>query len=224
MVYAPLVFIFIFILIIIGAFLFALIEIGIINYAFSRIGIAPDYLFGLLFLSIFGSFVNIPIARIPQERLVPAQSVTYFGFRYVIPAHQVRRETIVAINLGGALVPLGVSVYLMTRVGHIAEIIAGIALLSLAINRIARPVVGLGIAVPALIPPILAAVYALLVAPENSAAVAYVTGTMSTLIGADILNLRKIKNLGAPVVSIGGAGTFDGIFITGIFAVLLASL
>ena len=30
--------------------------------------------------------------------------------------------------------------------------------------------------------------------------------------------------LGAPVASIGGAGTFDGIFLTGILAVLLAGL
>ena len=36
------------------------------------------------------------------------------------------------------------------------------------------------------------------------------------------MNLDKIKKLGAPVASIGGAGTFDGIFSTGVLAVLLA--
>jgi len=40
----------------------------------------------------------------------------------------------------------------------------------------------------------------------------------------DLLNLGKIRGLGASVASIGGAGTFDGIFLTGIFAVLLAIL
>ena len=35
---------------------------------------------------------------------------------------------------------------------------------------------------------------------------------------------RAIQGLGAPVASIGGAGTFDGIFLTGILSVLLASL
>jgi len=54
--------------------------------------------------------------------------------------------------------------------------------------------------------------------------VAYVSGVLGTLIGADIANLDKIRGLGAPVASIGGAGTFDGIFLTGILAVLLASL
>jgi uncharacterized membrane protein len=51
-----------------------------------------------------------------------------------------------------------------------------------------------------------------------------VGGTMGTLIGADILNLDKISSLGAPVASIGGAGTFDGIFLTGILAVLVAGI
>ena len=46
-------------------------------------------------------------------------------------------------------------------------------------------------------------------------------GSMGTLIGADLLNLDKIQGLGAPVASIGGAGTFDGVFLTGIIAVLL---
>jgi uncharacterized membrane protein len=48
--------------------------------------------------------------------------------------------------------------------------------------------------------------------------------SLGTLIGADLLNLDKVQGLGAPVVSIGGAGTFDGIFVIGILAVLLASL
>ena len=47
---------------------------------------------------------------------------------------------------------------------------------------------------------------------------------MGTLIGADIMNLGKIQGLGAPVASIGGAGTFDGVFLVGIVAVLLAAL
>jgi uncharacterized membrane protein len=32
-----------------------------------------------------------------------------------------------------------------------------------------------------------------------------------------------VQGLGAPVASIGGAGTFDGIFLTGVLAVLLTS-
>jgi uncharacterized membrane protein len=61
-----------------------------------------------------------------------------------------------------------------------------------------------------------------LLSPDLAPALAYTAGTLGTLIGGDLLNLRKIRGLGAPVVSIGGAGTFDGIFLTGIIAVLLA--
>jgi uncharacterized membrane protein len=87
---------------------------------------------------------------------------------------------------------------------------------------LARPVPGLGIALPAFIPPILSALLAWLLAPAQAPMVAYISGSFGVLIGADLLNLRNLAALRAPVVSIGGAGTFDGIFLTGIIAVLLA--
>ena len=77
------------------------------------------------------------------------------------------------------------------------------------------------IAVPTLLPGVFAAAVALVMHPAAVAALAYAGGT---LIGADLMNLRKTPKLGAPVVSIGGAGTFDGVFVTGIIAVLLAAL
>jgi hypothetical protein len=38
------------------------------------------------------------------------------------------------------------------------------------------------------------------------------------------MNFEKLAGLKAPILSIGGAGTFDGIFLTGIVAVLIASI
>ncbi len=87
---------------------------------------------------------------------------------------------------------------------------------------VAKPVPGAGIMTPALFPPLVTALTALFLGGDYVYAVAYVSGTLGTLIGADLLNLSKIPRLGASVVSIGGAGTFDGIFLTGILAVLLA--
>jgi uncharacterized membrane protein len=69
-----------------------------------------------------------------------------------------------------------------------------------------------------------AAVVPLLLSLRQSAPLTYISGSLGTLIGADLLNLDKVQGLGAPVVSIGGAGTFDGIFLTGVLAVLFASL
>jgi hypothetical protein len=68
------------------------------------------------------------------------------------------------------------------------------------------------------------AIVAVILSREDSAPLAYIAGSLGTLIGADLANLSKVRGLGAPVASIGGAGTFDGIFLTGILAVLLASL
>ena len=89
---------------------------------------------------------------------------------------------------------------------------------------VARPVPGLGIAVPALLPGIFAALAAVVLHPAAAAGLAYAGGTLGTLAGADLANLPKVRRLGAPLVSIGGAGTFDGVFVTGIIAVALAGL
>jgi uncharacterized membrane protein len=94
----------------------------------------------------------------------------------------------------------------------------------LLVHRIARPVPGLGIAVPGLVPALFAAAIALAVSSHMAAALAYIAGSLGTLIGADLLNLHRLPGLGAGVASIGGAGTFDGVFLSGIVAVLLVAL
>jgi uncharacterized membrane protein len=81
---------------------------------------------------------------------------------------------------------------------------------------------GVGIGEPTFIPPLIATAVALLLSRESAPALAYISGSLGTLIGVDLLNLRKIQGLGAPIVSIGGAGTFDGILLTAILALLLA--
>jgi len=98
------------------------------------------------------------------------------------------------------------------------------AAVALALHWLANPVPGIGIAVPVFWPALITAVVALVLSRENAAPLAYIAGSLGTLIGADLTNLDKVRGLGAPVASIGGAGTFDGIFLTGILAVLLASL
>jgi uncharacterized membrane protein len=96
------------------------------------------------------------------------------------------------------------------------------AVITAIIHMLAYPVSDVGIAVPVFVPPIATALVAVLIGRKNAAALAYVSGSLGTLIGADLLNLEAIREIGAPVASIGGAGTFDGIFLTGIMAVLLA--
>lgn len=205
------------------ALLIVFVQVGVFSFALGRLGIQPDVAALVLLASLAGSVINIPVARLRSTVTEVRRMVTVFGMRYVIPVTRSTRTTI-AVNVGGALVPAALSGYLIAhdRLGWLA--LAAVVIVAAFTHAIARPVRGLGIAVPALLPGIFAALVAVFLGPAAVAGLAYAGGTLGTLIGADLLNLHKIKHLGAPVASIGGAGTFDGVFITGIVAVLLAAV
>jgi uncharacterized membrane protein len=116
------------------------------------------------------------------------------------------------------------SIYLLATQQMWGKAAIATAVVALVLHWLANPVPRLGIAVPVFLPAVVTAVVALQLSRGNAAPLAYIAGSMGTLIGADLTNLDKIGGLGAPVASIGGAGTFDGIFLTGIVAVLLAGL
>jgi uncharacterized membrane protein len=204
-------------------FLFVLIQINVIALAFAEMGIPSQYVFTALFASLLGSFINIPVKRIPQETMAADRIIRSFGIRYVLPLRK-KSETVLAVNLGGAVVPLILSGYLVIQTGLWFKAGLATTLMAVVTRRLAKPVRGLGIALPPFLPPILAALIALFLAYDYAPALAYICGTLGTLIGADLLNLNKISHLGAPVAAIGGAGTFDGIFLNGILAVLLSAI
>ena len=129
-----------------------------------------------------------------------------------------------AVNVGGAVIPTLMSGYLVLRYQLWVKVTIAVIAIAFIIHSMATPVHGLGIAVPVFAPVIVATTLAFLLSGEYAAPLAYIGGSMGTLIGADLSNLDKISGLGAPVASIGGAGTFDGIFLTGILAVLLAGI
>ena len=202
--------------------LITMIEIGILGYAYEKMGINRRYVFTLLLLSLLGSYVNIPVATLPAERVVSGQEISFFGMRYVIPLVEQLQRTVIAVNVGGAVIPTLLSLYLLLKNGMVGRSAIGVAIVAAIVHAMAQPVRGMGIAVPTFVPPVVAATTALLLSRHSAPALAYIAGSLGTLIGADLLNLDKIQGLGAPVASIGGAGTFDGIFLTGILAVLLA--
>jgi uncharacterized membrane protein len=218
--------------------LIGLIEVGVLKYAYTKIGVDPRYVFLLLLLSLLGSYVNIPVAHLPGEQVVTDRVITYFGMRYVIPMVQEWPGTVIAVNLGGAVIPTLLSLYLLVKHRLYRSGLLGIVIVTAVVHWLATPVPGVGIAVPTFIPPLVATGTAWVLqrrsapprdcvgggAPGLTAPLplAYIVGSLGTLIGADLLNLGQIQGLGAPVASIGGAGTFDGIFLTGILAVLLA--
>ncbi|MFP4001401.1 MAG: DUF1614 domain-containing protein, partial [Thermoplasmata archaeon] len=197
-----------------------------ISGAFRMLGFRPWLTFLLFFLSLVGSVVNIPVysfkikspVRKPRgglltDLLYPRRSLSY----------RERRSTI-AVNLGGAVIPVLISVYLIAENPHLAwQYLVGTGIVTVICYRLARPVPGVGISMPLLIPPIAAAIVAIFLPGSPTQAIAYVSGVNGVIIGADLLNLKKTIGLGSTTLSIGGAGTFDGIFLTGIVAVFLTA-
>jgi uncharacterized membrane protein len=203
--------------------LVAFLLVGVFSYALARLGISPGTASLVLLACLIGSAVNVPIARLSSRAVRMEPYISVFGLRYFVPVVR-RRATVLAVNLGGAVVPAALSAYLIAHDHLGLAALAAVAVVAGLVYLVARPVPGLGIAVPALLPGLFAVLVAVVFHPVAIAALAYVAGTLGTLIGADVANLGKVRRLGAPVASIGGAGTFDGIFIAGITAVLLAAL
>ena len=201
-----------------------LIQIGVLEYVFESMGVNRRYMFSLLVGCLLGSYINIPVAELPAEQVRAGQIVDYFGVQYVIPVVINHPGTILAVNLGGAIIPCILSLYLIVKHRLFGESLLAVGIVAVAIHFMARPVPGVGIAVPIFIPPLITAVVAVSISRWYAGPLAYIAGSLGTLVGADLLNLSKLRGLGAPIASIGGAGKFDGIFLTGIVAVLLASI
>ena len=204
-------------------FLFALIQVGAVSIAFEKLGLTAGSGMLLLISCIAGSLINMPLFQVRANADVrPDQPPAPMPWlqRTTQPF---RGRTVVAINAGGAIIPAAFSVYLLATqalpLGAVALAVAGQSAVCYVFSR---PVPGMGIAMPILVAPITAAVLAVMLGGEQSAPLAYIAGTLGVLIGADLMRINAIRGLGVPVASIGGAGTFDGVFITGIVAVLLA--
>jgi len=222
--YFPLALPFLLILFFLFIFLIVMIEVGVLGYAYQKIGIGRRDVFALLLFSLLGSYVNIPLAKLPAEHILSGQLITFYGMRYVVPTVTNWPSTVIAVNLGGAVIPAILSFYLIIKNRLYFRSLLAVGIVAAVCHYMAHPIPGVGIAEPTFIPPLLTTVLALLMSRGNAPPLAYIAGSLGVLIGADLLNLDKIRGLGAPVASIGGAGTFDGIFLTGIVAVLLASL
>lgn len=201
--------------------LIALIQLGLLQIAFNKLGLSSSSAYLLLFSSLFGSIFNLPLFTMRTDTQTPVKmpQPLFPGF----PILRFTDRTLVTLNVGGGLIPIGFSLYLFQNSGvSLIEVIQGVFFVSLVSYFFSRPIHGLGIGMPILIAPLSAALIAVLLNPDASPPLAYISGTMGVLIGADLLRLKDIRKMGAPFAAIGGAGTFDGIFVTGIVAVLLA--
>ncbi|HKI61330.1 MAG TPA: DUF1614 domain-containing protein [Mariprofundaceae bacterium] len=204
-------------------FLLLLIQLGLVAIAFDKLGLSTEQGMLLLFASLLGSGINMRIFSIKAERPEPVLQDPSPKSLLRMPVLPFTGHTLIAVNVGGCMVPLVFSASLLHRFPFSwPEVAIAICLVAAVCYFTSRPVPGIGIGMPPLIAPIAAAIVAISINIELAAPLAYICGTLGVLVGADLLRLRDVAKLGAPVASIGGAGTFDGIFLTGIVAVLLA--
>jgi len=199
--------------------------LGAIGTAFAKVGFSSTTVAVFLIVTFIGSYVNIPILKLKtMVPIVKEEFVSFFGMVYRIPQVEYgERTTMIAVNLGGALIPTLISFYLLWKLpSALPYAMIDVAVVAVVTHAFARPVKGVGIVTPFILPPLVAALFAYLLPFDTPQVVAYVAGVLGTLIGADLSNLHVIPKLGAPVASIGGAGTFDGVFLSGIIAALLA--
>ena len=209
-------FLFIILTILAIPFLLAFGFFKVIQLGFENLGFPPELVLLTLLVMLLGSFVNIPLGK---RKLVEVTESHFFGL--------FRRKRLLAqglsLNVGGALIPLAIAGFLLLSV-PLEETLVAIFLMTLISWKLSYVIPGRGIVVPVLIPPLFAALFAFLLAPGEPALVAFVSGTLGVLLGADVLRLPQVMRGEVGMMSIGGAGVFDGIFLVGIVAALLAGI
>lgn len=202
--------------------LFPVIVGAVVNDSLLKLHLTEQQALLIVFGVLIGSMINIPVLRIERDEEVPVDPFAIFGFSGFMQRWQ--RATIIAVNVGGCLIPAGLAIYELTKLSP--EGLKGAAIAS-AITTIvcffiARPVAGVGILIPGLVPPAVAASSAILVGGAEAAPIAFIAGVAGVLIGADLFHLPTVARTHTGLASIGGAGSFDGIVLSGVIAAYLA--
>lgn len=201
-----------------------LFAVRLLHSVYVSLGISSGIALLLLVGTLVGSAINIPLAQFVAPRVSHATEVDAFGEVYETPQVVDWPGAVIAVNVGGALIPAAMSLYLLLRFGFWGRGLIAVGFTTWLCHALATPVPGLGIALPAFVPGVAAGVAGLILSRHLAAPIAYVSGSLGTLIGADLMNLGQLQRMGASVASIGGAGTFDGVFLSGVIAVIIASL
>jgi uncharacterized membrane protein len=225
----------IFLLILVLPLIFIYLFLKLSETAFEMVGFSHWHASLAVFGSILGSLVDFPLNAAPITSY-PNWYVSLVSLNSTAISNTFH-PLYLAVNLGGCIIPLVISAHLLIRGrASLDKALIGIVVVAAVTYYAAEAIPGEGIVLPFWLSPLLAAVLGLILVKgyRRSPPLAYISGTLGTLLGADIfslltpgmlpalspLDLHAVKPL---VLSIGGAGVFDGIFLTGIIAVLLAA-
>jgi len=200
--------------------LFILGYFHIIVVGFESLGISPGATMFILYSILIGSVINIPLTK---KKLVLVQESRFFG---LFKRPKIEQQYL-AINLGGGVIPVILCFYFLFRIysyGFALKPVLIATLFMTVISKILSKVIpGKGVVIPGLIPPIFSSLFALVLAPSYAAPCAFISGVLGVLIGADLLNIPRIRNYRG-YLSIGGAGVFDGILLVGVVSALLSGV
>ncbi|MEN9206321.1 MAG: DUF1614 domain-containing protein [Thermostichales cyanobacterium SZTDM-1c_bins_54] len=223
MIYLPVTLLLFLVLLLGLPFLWLGLAIDAVQVAAAKLGFSPNAALLLFLLVVAGSTVNIPLYERVSSVPVLWDTLELWGSRFFwgLPLRRIEQKTIVALNVGGGLIPTLLALYQFTRVNPWG-ILAVMLVVTVVSYYSAQVVPGIGIQMNALVAPLTAAMVALLIAPAGAApSMAFAGGVLGTLIGADLLHLPQIERMTPGVLSIGGAGVFDGIALCGLLALLL---
>lgn len=221
MIYLPVSILLFLLFLLLLPFIWIAVALDVVEIAVAKLGFSPTVAFLLFFAVLIGSTINIPLYKVESVTPIVSdiQDIWLREF-WGIPLQKVRQKTIVALNVGGGLIPLILAVYELIR-SDAAAIFWVTVIVTIVTYFSAQIVPGIGIQINALVAPLTAAISAILIAEPLASSVAFAGGILGTLIGADLLHLKEIERMSAGILSIGGAGVFDGIALCGLLALLL---
>ena len=221
MVYLPVSLLLFLLFLLLLPFIWMGLALDVVEVAVAKLGFSPTVALLLFVAVLIGSTINIPLYQVESiTPIVPDFQELWLRQFWGIPLQKIRQKTIVALNVGGGLIPLILAIYELIRSDTVA--IFWVTLIVTIVTYFSAHIVpGIGIHINALVAPLTAAISAILIAEPLASSVAFAGGILGTLIGADLLHLKEIERMSAGLLSIGGAGVFDGIAMCGLIALLL---
>ena len=221
MIYLPVSLFLFLLLLLLLPFIWIAVAVEVVEIAVAKLGFSPGVAVMIFVAVLLGSMINIPLYQVESTiTIVPDFMELWLRQFWGLPLDKVQQQTIVALNVGGGLIPVLVALYELIRSDTLA-ILAVTVIVTIVSYYSAHIVPGIGIQINALNSPLTAALTAVLIAEPQASSVALAGGILGTLIGADLLHLKEIERMSPGVLSIGGAGVFDGIAMCGLFALLL---
>lgn len=219
------------ILIVVIIVLIPLAFLGLIGAAFTRLGFSWLSALAVVLLILLGSTVNIPVYTIKRDMVRMNPGEISMSDPYAAWPREDVWDTVISINLGGAVIPLCIALYVLYAAYPLVttSLLVPLAIGTLGVSLITytstRALPGVGIQVPLLIPALTALLIGLVFGGSIGLAAsvtAMVSGIFGVLVGGNLAQLGKIRDLGIPAMSIGGSGTFGSVLFCCILPALIA--